>query len=88
MKDLRTGKVAITSQNHGFAVDADSLPKEMEVTHINLNDDTVEGMRHASCRSSVCNIIRKPRPARTMRSISSAVRRTDRNGSLALKAFG
>ena len=46
MKDLRTGKVAITSQNHGFAVDADSLPKEMEVTHINLNDGTVEGMRH------------------------------------------
>jgi carbamoyl-phosphate synthase small subunit len=46
VKDLRTGKVAITSQNHGFAVDANSLPKEMEVTHINLNDGTVEGMRH------------------------------------------
>jgi carbamoyl-phosphate synthase small subunit len=46
VKDLRTGKVAITSQNHGFAVDADSLPSEMEVTHINLNDGTVEGMRH------------------------------------------
>jgi len=46
VKDLRTGKVAITSQNHGFAVDPDSLPKEMEVTHINLNDGTVEGMRH------------------------------------------
>jgi len=46
VKDLRSGKVAITSQNHGFAVDADSLPKEMEVTHINLNDGTVEGMRH------------------------------------------
>ena len=46
VKDLRTGKVAITSQNHGFAVDADSLPPEMEVTHINLNDGTVEGMRH------------------------------------------
>ena len=46
VKDLRTGKVAITSQNHGFSVDADSLPKEMEVTHINLNDGTVEGMRH------------------------------------------
>ena len=38
--------MAITSQNHGFAVDADSLPPEMEVTHINLNDGTVEGMRH------------------------------------------
>jgi carbamoyl-phosphate synthase small subunit len=46
VKDLRSGKVAITSQNHGFAVDAESLPKEMEVTHINLNDGTVEGMRH------------------------------------------
>jgi carbamoyl-phosphate synthase small subunit len=46
VKDLRTGKVAITSQNHGFAVDPDSLPAEMEVTHINLNDGTVEGMRH------------------------------------------
>jgi carbamoyl-phosphate synthase small subunit len=46
VKDLRSGKVAITSQNHGFAVDAKSLPKEIEVTHINLNDGTVEGMRH------------------------------------------
>ena len=46
VKDLTTGKVAITSQNHGFAVDPDSLPGEIEVTHINLNDGTVEGMRH------------------------------------------
>ena len=46
VKDLRTGKVAITSQNHGFAVDPDSLPKEVEITHVNLNDGTVEGMRH------------------------------------------
>jgi carbamoyl-phosphate synthase small subunit len=46
VKDLRSGKVAITSQNHGFAVDAKSLPKEVEVTHVNLNDGTVEGMRH------------------------------------------
>lgn len=46
VKDLVTGKVAITSQNHGFAVDADSLPNEIEVTHVNLNDGTVEGMRH------------------------------------------
>ncbi len=48
VQDLRTGKVAITSQNHGFAVDADSLPAEVEVTHVNLNDQTVEGMRHKS----------------------------------------
>src|SRR5882724_10172402 len=46
VKDLRSGKVAITAQNHGFAVDAESLPSAVEVTHINLNDRTVEGMRH------------------------------------------
>jgi carbamoyl-phosphate synthase small subunit len=46
VKDLRTGKVAITAQNHGFAVDPKSLPPNVEVTHINLNDGTVEGMRH------------------------------------------
>ncbi|HZJ17268.1 MAG TPA: glutamine-hydrolyzing carbamoyl-phosphate synthase small subunit [Chthoniobacteraceae bacterium] len=46
VKDLRTGKVDITSQNHGFAVDAESLPSEVEVTHINLNDQTVEGLSH------------------------------------------
>ena len=46
VKDLRSGAVAITSQNHGFAVDADSLPSNVEVTHINLNDGTVEGLRH------------------------------------------
>jgi carbamoyl-phosphate synthase small subunit len=48
VKDLRTGKVAITAQNHGFAVDPDSLPPEVEVTHLNLNDHTVEGMAHRS----------------------------------------
>ncbi len=46
VKDLRSGRVAITSQNHGFAVDPDSLSKEIEITHLNLNDGTVEGMRH------------------------------------------
>jgi len=46
VKDLKTGKVAITAQNHGFAVDPDSLPSDVEVSHINLNDGTVEGMRH------------------------------------------
>jgi len=48
VQDLRTGKVEITSQNHGFAVDPDSLPSEVEVTHINLNDQTVEGLAHKS----------------------------------------
>ena len=46
VKDLTTGRVAITAQNHGFGVDADSLPGDCEVTHINLNDGTVEGLRH------------------------------------------
>jgi carbamoyl-phosphate synthase small subunit len=41
-----SGKVEITTQNHGFAVDGDSLPRELEVTHLNLNDNTIEGMRH------------------------------------------
>jgi carbamoyl-phosphate synthase small subunit len=43
VKDLLTGKVSITSQNHGFAVDPDSLPANCRVTEINLNDGTVEG---------------------------------------------
>lgn len=46
VKDLRTGKISITAQNHGFASDPDSLPDDVEITHINLNDDTVEGFRH------------------------------------------
>lgn len=47
VKDCETGKVYITSQNHGFAVDEKSLPQgEVEVSHRNLNDGTVEGLRH------------------------------------------
>ena len=46
VKDLRTGKISITAQNHGFASDPESLPDNVEVTHINLNDDTVDGFRH------------------------------------------
>ena len=45
VKDLRTGKVEITSQNHGFAVDPESLPSDVKVTHVNLYDGTVEGLR-------------------------------------------
>jgi carbamoyl-phosphate synthase small subunit len=41
-----TGRVEITSQNHGFAIAAENLPSCLEVTHINLNDQTVEGLRH------------------------------------------
>ncbi len=46
VKDLRTGRVEITAQNHGFAVAADSLGADVEVTHLNLNDRTVEGLAH------------------------------------------
>ena len=46
VKDLGKGDVEITSHNHGFALLADSLPSEVEVTHINLNDGCLEGMRH------------------------------------------
>ena len=46
VKDLDSGKVEITSQNHGFAVEPKSLPGEVAVDRINLNDQTVEGMRH------------------------------------------
>jgi len=44
--DLTTRKVEITSQNHGFAVDANSLKGAVEITHLNLNDNTVEGLGH------------------------------------------
>jgi carbamoyl-phosphate synthase small subunit len=46
VKDLETGRVEITSQNHGFAVDPESLPGSVAVNRVNLNDHTVEGMRH------------------------------------------
>ena len=46
VKELATGRVQITSQNHNFAVLADTLPPELEVTHLNLNDGTIEGLRH------------------------------------------
>jgi carbamoyl-phosphate synthase, small subunit len=48
VKDLESGKVEITSQNHGFAVDPNSLPSDVAIDRINLNDQTVEGMRHKS----------------------------------------
>ena len=48
VKELQSGKVEITSQNHGFAVDPDSLPSDVTVTHLNLYDGTVEGFRHVT----------------------------------------
>jgi carbamoyl-phosphate synthase small subunit len=48
VKELASGKIEITSQNHGFAVDPNSLPADVKVTHLNLYDGTVEGFRHTS----------------------------------------
>ncbi|WP_432740888.1 carbamoyl phosphate synthase small subunit [Staphylococcus equorum] len=49
VKDLKTGKIAITSQNHGYAIDKDSLiDSDLEITHIAINDGTVEGLKHKS----------------------------------------
>ncbi len=46
VKDLKTGKISITSQNHGFAVDPATVPDDVEITLLNLNDNTVEGIAH------------------------------------------
>jgi carbamoyl-phosphate synthase small subunit len=46
VKDLTTGKIEVTCQNHGFAVDEKSMPAHLELTHVNLNDMSVEGFRH------------------------------------------
>ena len=46
VKDFESGRIEITSQNHGYAVDATSLPSDVAVNRINLNDQTVEGLRH------------------------------------------
>jgi len=46
VRDLATGRIHITAQNHGYAVDPDTLKDGLEITQINLNDGTVEGLRH------------------------------------------
>ena len=46
VRDLQTGKIEITSQNHGFTVDPESLPADLEVTHISLFDQSIEGLKH------------------------------------------
>jgi len=60
VKNLRTGSVEITSQNHNYAIDESTLPADVEVTHINLNDNTVEGIRrnHAPVPMirSICSV--------------------------------
>ncbi len=72
VKNLLTRKVEITSQNHGFCVDPDSLPSsDVEITHVNLNDHTNEGIRHRRCRCSACSTIPKLRRVRTTRTTCS-----------------
>jgi carbamoyl-phosphate synthase small subunit len=46
VRDLKTGRVYITAQNHGYAVDAGGLRDGLQVSQVNLNDETVEGLRH------------------------------------------
>ena len=48
VKDLLTNKIHITSQNHGYSIDPDTLPDSVEITHISMNDQTVEGIKHKS----------------------------------------
>lgn len=46
VKNLTTGRIDFTSQNHGYAVDSENLPEDLEITHIEINDQSVEGLRH------------------------------------------
>ena len=62
VRNERTGKVEITTQNHGFAVDPATLPPDVEPSHINLNDQTLEGLRHARLPD-----LRRPVPPRGLR---------------------
>jgi len=57
------GKIEITTHNHNFAVDPDSLPQsEVELTHIDLNDNTLEDCATGTFRCSACNTTRRPHP--------------------------
>ena len=51
MKNLLTGRVEISSQNHNFAVVPESVPDALEVTHVNLNDGSIEGVRHKTLKA-------------------------------------
>ena len=61
VQDLTTGKVEITSQNHGFVVSETDLPGDLEVTHRSLFDGSIEGLGSGAGRSFPCNITPKPR---------------------------
>ena len=73
VKHLESDRVEITSQNHGFCVDIDSLPNSVDVTHINLNDGTLEGYSTESIPSFLSSIIQKHPPVHTMQVISFRV---------------
>ena len=70
--DLTTRKVEITAQNHGFAVDVDSLAGLAELTHVNLNDNTVEGLCVPKQKAFSVQYRPKPRRDRTTRTICSS----------------
>ncbi len=65
VKNLATGTVDITSQNHSYVVTADSLPANAEVTHVNLNDGTVEGFRLANVHAAAVQFLPGAAPAAT-----------------------
>jgi carbamoyl-phosphate synthase small subunit len=46
VQDLATGRIYITAQNHGYALDTEGMKEGLEISHVNLNDGTVEGLRH------------------------------------------
>ncbi len=71
VQHLETGKVEVTSQNHGFAVDEQSLPDCLEITHRNLNDNTIAGVRHKSAQAFSVQYHPEASPAPTIALTSS-----------------
>jgi carbamoyl-phosphate synthase small subunit len=68
VRDITTGRVEITSQNHSFAVDPATMGQDVELTHINLNDQTVEGIRNKKLPVFCVQYHPERRPARSIRS--------------------
>jgi carbamoyl-phosphate synthase small subunit len=65
VKDLDSGRVSITSQNHGFAVDETTLPNNLRPTHVSLFDGTLQGLARTDRRPSASRATPRHRPART-----------------------